>query len=155
MKKLTTFMLSAAFVPALALSTTAMAEKHDTKKADGEQRTEQQRVGEQEMTGQQHGGQRQLSSAPAGAVHANDLIGQSIKHRTSDEEIGEIQDLVIGQDGRIVGVIVKSGTFLGLGGQDVSLNWDQVKYTMEGDESVFHTDVDEEALRESPKYERD
>ncbi len=69
--------------------------------------------------------------------------------------VGEIQDLVIGEDGRIVGVVVKSGGFLGLGGQDIGLGWDHIEHTMEDDESVFYTDIDEETLRNSPKYERD
>ncbi len=38
MKKLPKFILSAAMVPALALSKTAMAEKHDAMKADAGQR---------------------------------------------------------------------------------------------------------------------
>ena len=140
MKKLTTFILSAAFVPALALSTSAIADKHDAMKADGEQ---------------QMSGQQQMTSKPAGAFYADDIIGKNIKQRNSDEEIGEIQDLIIGEDGQVVGVVVTTGAFLGLGGQEVGLAWDQVEHTVEDDESVFYTNVDEDTLRESPKYERD
>ena len=140
MKKLTTFILSAAFVPALALSTSAIADKHDAMKADGEQ---------------QLSGQQQMTSKPAGAFYADDIIGKNIKQRNSDEEIGEIQDLIIGEDGQVVGVVVTTGAFLGLGGQEVGLAWDQVEHTVEDDESVFYTNVDEDTLRESPKYERD
>ncbi|WP_290786933.1 PRC-barrel domain-containing protein [Halomonas sp.] len=140
MKKLTTFILSAAFVPALALSTSAIADKHDAMKADGEQ---------------QMSGQEQMTSKPAGAFYADDIIGKNIKQRNSDEEIGEIQDLIIGEDGQVVGVVVTTGAFLGLGGQEVGLAWDQVEHTVEDDESVFYTNVDEDTLRESPKYERD
>ncbi|MBE0489321.1 MAG: PRC-barrel domain-containing protein [Halomonas sp.] len=149
MKKLTTFILSAAFVPALALSMTVSADKHDTMKADGQQRAHQQGVGEQ-MMGSQH-----MKGKPAGAFYADDIIGKNIKQRSTDEEIGEIQDLVIGEDGRIVGVVVKTGTFLGLGGQDVGLSWDQIDHVVEDDESLFYTDVDEDTLRESPEFERD
>lgn len=145
MKKLTTFILSAAFVPALALSTSAIADKHDAMKADGEQ----------QMSGQQRAGEQQMTSKPAGAFYADDIIGKNIKQRNSDEEIGEIQDLIIGEDGQVVGVVVTTGAFLGLGGQEVGLAWDQVEHTVEDDESVFYTNVDEDTLRESPKYERD
>lgn len=150
MKKLTAFILSAAFVPALALSTTAMADQHGAMKNDGEQHTDKQRSGEREM-----GGQQQLTSKPAGAFYAEDIIGKDIKQRSSDEEIGEIQDLVIGEDGRVIGVVVTTGAFLGLGGQEVGLSWDQVEHVVEDDESVFYTNVDEDTLRDSPEYERD
>ncbi|WP_416139636.1 PRC-barrel domain-containing protein [Halomonas sp. HK25] len=155
MKKLTTFILSAAFVPALALSTTAMADQHDAMKADGEQHVGEQEMGEQEMGGQQRTGEKQMSSKPAGAFYADDIIGKNIKQRSSDEEIGEIQDLIIGEDGRVVGVVVTTGAFLGLGGQEVGLSWDEVEHTVEDDESMFYTNVDEDTLRDSPKYERD
>lgn len=139
MKKLTVLILSAAFVPALALSTAAIAEDHDDMQADAEQRA----------------GEQQMSGKPAGAFYADDVIGKTIKHRGSDEDVGEIQDLVIGEDGRIVGVVVKSGGFLGLGEEDIGLGWEHIEHTMEDDESVFYTDIDEETLRNSPKYERD
>lgn len=145
MKKLTTFILSAAIAPAFALSTTAMADDHDTMKEKADQQhADKQRTGEQLM-----------SNKPAGAFYANDVIGEAIKHRSSDEMIGEVQDMIIGEDGRIVGVVVKTSGFLGLGGQETGLGWDQIEHTMEDDESVLYTDIEEETLRESPEYKRD
>lgn len=149
MKKLTAFLLSAAIVPALSFSTITMADKHDAMKEDAEQRSGQQHAEQQRAGGQQ------LSGKPAGAFYADDIIGKILKHRLSDEEIGEIQDLIIGNDGRIVGVVVKTGAFLGLGGQDVGLGWEHVEHTMEDEEPVFYTDINEDTLRESPKFERD
>ncbi len=166
MKKLTTLILSAAIVPALALSTTAMAEKHDAMKADTEQRTGEQSSGEQrtgekdtgegeQIADERRVGEHQMSGKPAGAFYADNVIGKTVKHRGSDEDVGEIQDLIIGEDGRIVGVVVKTDGFLGLGGQDIGLRWDHIEHTMEDDELVLYTDLDEETLRSSPKYERD
>lgn len=139
MKKLTAFILSAAFVPALALSSTAAADQHDDMKENGEQGSAEQ----------------WMTHKPAGAFYADDVIGKNLKHRGSDEEVGDIQDLIIGEDGRILGVVVTTGAFLGLGGQDVGLSWDHVEHTVEDDESVFYTDVDEDTLRDLPEYERD
>ncbi|WFM70673.1 PRC-barrel domain-containing protein [Halomonas sp. CKK8] len=153
MKKLKRLILSAAIVPALAFSTTAMAEKHDAMETDGEQHAEQQSTGEQQRVGEV--GEQQMSGKPAGAFYADDVIGKTVKHRGTDEDVGEIQDLVIGNDGRIVGVVVETSGFLGLGGQHVGLGWDHIEHTMEEDESVFYTDIDEETLRNSPEYERD
>jgi hypothetical protein len=154
MKKLTTVILSAAFVPALALSTAVIADKHGDMKADDEQRTGEQYTDEQ-RAGEQRTGEQHLSAKPEGAFYADDVIGKTIKHRGSDEDVGEIEDLVIGADGRLIGVVVKTGGFLGLGGQDVGLGWDHIEHTMEDGDSVFYTDIDEDTLRNSPEYERD
>lgn len=144
MKKLTALILSAAIIPAFALSTAAIAGEHDEMQPDAEQHADEQQSGEPQM-----------SSKPAGAFYADDVIGNTVKHRSSDEDVGEIQDLIIGEDNRIVGVVVETSGFLGLGGQHVGLGWDHIEHTMEDDESVFYTDIDEETLRNSPEYERD
>ncbi|GHE20816.1 PRC-barrel domain-containing protein [Halomonas urumqiensis] len=159
MKKLTALILSAAFVPALALSTAVVAENHDdmqteTEHSPGEQNGEKQRNGDWNSD-KQHANEAQLSGVPSGAFYATDVIGNNVIHRGSDEDVGEINDLIIGEDGRIVGVVVTTSGFLGLGGQDAGLSWDQIEHTMEDDESVFYTDMDEEMLKNSPKFERD
>lgn len=169
MKKLTALILSTAIAPAFALSTVAIAGNHDDKQDSGLQDSTGQNTGMQGTTGQnggmqdsagqnagmQRSGEAQLSNKPAGAFYADDVIGNNIKHRSSDEDIGEINDLIIGEDGRIVGVVVTTSGFLGLGGQDAGLNWDQIDHSREDGESVFYTDIDEDSLRDSPKYERD
>lgn len=149
MRKLTALTLSAAIVPALALGAAAGTQDRDDMQADTEERAGEQHAAEQ------RGGEQQLSSKPAGSFYADDLIGSPVKHRDSDEDIGDVQDLIIGEDGSIVGVVVETGAFLGLGGQHVGLSWDQMEHTMEDDESVLYTDMDEEQLRNSPEFERD
>lgn len=144
MKKLAILILSAAIAPAFALSTAAIAENHDNEQAD-----------DQKSASMQGTGEAQLSGKPSGAFYATDVIGNNVKHRGTDENIGEINDLIIGNDGHIVGVVVTTSGFLGLGGQDAGLDWDRIEHSMEDDESMFYTDIDEEALRNSPKYERD
>ena len=96
-----------------------------------------------------------LAGMPVGALYGDDIIGQSVMHRGTNEVIGQIEDLIIGEDGRLVGVIVTTGGFLGLGGQEVSLNWDQLDHSMEDDDHVFYIDMDEEALRNAPEHRRD
>lgn len=162
-----TLILSAAIVPGFALSTAVIAGNHDNTKMDtgntkvdtelraDEQVSGQQHDGEKQRTDGKRAGEQQMSGKPVGAFHAEDVIGKTVKHRESDEDVGEIQDLIISEDNRIVGVVVKTSGFLGLGGQHAGLGWDHIERTMEEDESVFYTDIDEEALRNSSKYERD
>ena len=143
MKNLTSLALAAALTPALALgiSTVALADRD----SDDAQRQAQGGEG----VGEQH-----LSIKPQGAVYADEIIGQSVTSRSTGNDFGEVSDLVIGQDGRIVGVIVSTGGFLGMGQRDVALPWDQIHHTMEDDELVFSIDMDEDQLRNLPEYER-
>ena len=146
----------------------------DDDQRDGEMRDDDQRAGDTHGDDQRLGdadgddqrlgdtdgdeqaaGERYLSGKPTGGLHSDEIIGSTVKHRGSDEDVGEIQDLIIGDDGQIVGVVVTTGGFLGLGGQDVGLGWDHIEHTQEDDESVFYVDMEEDALREAPEYEKD
>lgn len=154
--KLTKIILLATIAPFLTLSTTVMADERDGLQEDGMQgsgdlRNNEPRVGEYPIEEDRAG----MIGRPAGAFYVDEVVGRSVKHRGSDEEIGEIEEIIIGDDGRIIGVVVTTGGFLGLGGQDVGLAWDHIEHTMEDDESVFYTDIDEETLRNSPRYEWD
>ncbi len=134
MKTLSALILSAAIVPAMTVGSAAFA-ADDYDMWDGSEQSE-------------------MSSKPAGAMYSDDVIGQSVKHRDTGEEIGSIQDLIIGEDGRVVGVVLSTGTFLGLGGQEVGLAWDQLEHGEEDGVSSFFVDMDEEQLRNQPEHQR-
>ncbi len=138
MKNLTALILSAAIVPAMALSSTAFAESEYDMQSEAEE----------------HAGQQDLSTKPAGALYGDDVIGKSVKHRESGEEIGSIEDLIIGEDGRVAGVVLSTGAFLGLGGQEVGLGWDELQQSEEDGEISFSVDMDEEQLRNQPEHSR-
>jgi predicted PhzF superfamily epimerase YddE/YHI9 len=54
--------------------------------------------------------------------------------------------------GNVAGVVLSTGSFLGLGGQKVGLAWDQLQQSEEDNESVFYVDMDEETLRNAPEF---
>ena len=139
MKTLTALTLSAAIVPALALSTGAFAAESDDMQADA----------------MEHSSEQYMSSKPVGAFYADEIIGKTVRHRGSDQDVGQIQDLVVGSDGSIVGVVLTTSNFLGLGGQEVGLGWSQLEHSMEEDQSVFYVDMDEESLRNAPELQRE
>ncbi|MGM0983022.1 MAG: PRC-barrel domain-containing protein [Pseudomonadota bacterium] len=138
----------------------AMADKHDDKKAGDKtpasvmENQDKQKAGE-EKANKKGDDEAQVSGKLSGAFYAADVIGNNIKHRGTDEDVGEVNDLIIDEDGQIVGVVVTTSGFLGLDGQDAGLSWKYIEHSMEDEESVFYTEMDEEALRNLPKYERD
>lgn len=179
MKKLTSIAAYALMAPAItlgfgsALATDSYADNKDAK----EQRTTQEqrqmpkraqnekgmetadRAQEQRMAAERtkqhqkvHG--TYLSSAPANSFNSDKLIGAELQSRSNDETVGEISDLVIGEDGHIAAVIVEVGGFLGLGEKEVAVSWDAIerRSNEDGDGYYYSVDTTKDALNNAPEY---
>ena len=87
-------------------------------------------------------------------VTAEMLTGTDV-YGPNDEEVGEIGDLVIGDDGTVSDVIVDVGGFLGLGEKPVSIAYDsvQIMKQTDGDDMRAYVAMTEDQLKELPKYE--
>ena len=57
---------------------------------------------------------------------ASNLIGQAV-YNCQDETIGDINDLVTDEGGKVVAVLVGNGGFLGLGEKDVAIGFEDLK----------------------------
>jgi len=74
-----------------------------------------------------------VTAAPPNAVTqqpgqwlADDLLGSSV-YNQQNQRIGDLNDLVIGPDGRVVAFVVGVGGFLGIGERDVAIPFEQVQ----------------------------
>jgi sporulation protein YlmC with PRC-barrel domain len=56
------------------------------------------------------------------------LIGLDV-YNNSDENIGDINDVILGKDGKIELIVVGVGGWLGIGQHDVALPWEQVRFS--------------------------
>ena len=71
------------------------------------------------------------------------------------DDIGEINDLVISEDGAVQAVIVGVGGFLGIGEKDVAVTMDQIRtYDDENGERFLVINSSQEALEAAPAFER-
>ncbi|WP_341211218.1 PRC-barrel domain-containing protein [uncultured Limimaricola sp.] len=71
------------------------------------------------------------------------------------DDIGEINDLVISEDGSVQAVIVGVGGFLGIGEKDVAITMDQIRtYDDENGERFLVVNSTQEALEAAPGFER-
>ena len=71
------------------------------------------------------------------------------------DDIGEINDLVISEDGAVGAVIVGVGGFLGIGEKDVAITMDQIRtYDDENGERFLVINASQEALEAAPGFER-
>jgi hypothetical protein len=67
---------------------------------------------------------------------ASDLRGTEVRG-ANNEDVGDINDILLGRDGRIVAVIVGVGGFLGIGEKNVAIPFDALAF--EGDRSATRT----------------
>jgi len=86
---------------------------------------------------------------------ANEFIGKTV-YTTANENVGEINDLVFGTDGKIVGVVIGVGGFLGIGEKDVLVSLESVRMTKaDGSDTVqLVVDANKEALENAPGFDR-
>ncbi len=93
-----------------------------------------------------------LDSAPADGIQASTLIGAELKN-SADEKVGSISDLIIDQDGQVVGIVVGVGGFLGMGEKDVAIGWDDVTRSGAAEEPELRTDITREELETASEFE--
>jgi sporulation protein YlmC with PRC-barrel domain len=87
---------------------------------------------------------------------ANEFIGKTV-YSATNENVGEINDIVFGNDGKIVGVVVGVGGFLGIGEKDVLVSLDSVKMvkaTDGSDTTQLVVDASKEMLENAPGFDR-
>ncbi|WP_194757241.1 PRC-barrel domain-containing protein [Aliidiomarina indica] len=92
-----------------------------------------------------------LDSVPYNGMHASNLIGTNV-HTSDNEDIGSVKDLIIGQDGQVVAVVVSVGGFLGMGEKDVALGWDNLTRSGIADKQELRVDVTRADLKAAPAF---
>lgn len=95
-----------------------------------------------------------LSSPPAQAFGADELMGVELKSQSDDETLGTISDVVIDERGQIAAVVVGVGEFLGLGQKNVAVAWNAIDRSASEDGDGFDLSVNttKDALRDATEY---
>jgi ribosomal 30S subunit maturation factor RimM len=85
---------------------------------------------------------------------AEKLEGATV-YGANDEEVGEIDALIVGDDGAINEVVVNVGGFLGMGEKSVGVTFDELQILSadDGDEYRVYIDSTKENLENQPEYE--
>lgn len=82
---------------------------------------------------------------------ATDLVGLTVEN-PAGEELGDINDLVLGKDGQVVGAVVGVGGFLGMGEKNVAIPFGIVETKTADDETIVLLNTTREALEGAPDY---
>lgn len=90
--------------------------------------------------------QTELRLFPRGAQQ---IIGQSVTG-TGGQQVGKVQDVIIGSDGEVEGVLVEHGGIAGVGAKQVAIDWNQFSVNPQGG---LRLDMDENQVSQLPNYE--
>lgn len=86
---------------------------------------------------------------------ASEIMGKPVYSSTATdaEQIGDINNLVIGPDGRIAAVIIGVGGFLGIGEKNVAVDYTELQWTQAADNTDrFVLATSKEALEAAPEF---
>lgn len=85
---------------------------------------------------------------------AEDLTGARV-YGSDDEDVGEISELLLTDDGKIDRAVIDVGGFLGMGERSVAVTFDELQIirTEDGSDIRVYIDSTEEALEQQPEYE--
>lgn len=71
----------------------------------------------------------------------------------ADEEIGDVNDMIVTQDGQVQGVVIGVGGFLGVGEKDVAIELSRLEITSdENGELNFMLDTSADELANAPEF---
>ncbi|MEX1057114.1 MAG: PRC-barrel domain-containing protein, partial [Natronospirillum sp.] len=91
---------------------------------------------------------------PSQGFFADELMGSMVRSTSDDSEVGTVSDVILGDEGEIVAVIVTTGGVMGLGEREVSIAWDEIQRTGEGEEIELSVDMTNDELQDAPEFAR-
>ncbi len=91
------------------------------------------------------------TSIPSNAVAISAYYNEDV-YDTQNNQIGDVNDILLGQDGRVEAVMVGVGGFLGVGEKDVAVPFNALKVTEKDGDRYLVMDTTKQALESAPGY---
>jgi sporulation protein YlmC with PRC-barrel domain len=87
-----------------------------------------------------------------GEMRASKLIGTKVTN-AANESVGEINDVVLGRDGKVAAVIIGVGGFLGMGERDVAISYGGLKFAKDSNgRDVITVNTTKDQLKAAPAW---
>ncbi len=94
----------------------------------------------------------QIFEQSADTYLASTLMDATV-YNASDEEVGDVNDMIITSDGTIEGVVIGVGGFLGVGEKNVAIELSRLELTQDADrDTFFMADLTSEELEAAPEF---
>jgi len=96
-----------------------------------------------------------MNTVPTSSMTVTDWYKQDVYDQTNTK-VGEIMDVLVGQDGQVNALIIGVGGFLGAGEKDVAVSFNTVKATRKDNKIYLTMNTTKDALKSAPgfKYDR-
>jgi len=96
-----------------------------------------------------------LQQMPAGSMTVTDWYKQSV-YDPSNNKIGEVEDVLLDQSGKVTSLIVGVGGFLGAGEKDVAVPFNAVQVNKKDNKWTLVMNTTKDQLKNAPgfKYDR-
>jgi sporulation protein YlmC with PRC-barrel domain len=89
------------------------------------------------------------------AMRATKLIGADVVN-TADETVGDVNEIVLGKDGRVAAVIIGVGGFLGIGAREVAVSFDSVRTLRDQNNNLkLVVNATKDTLKAAPEWKWD
>jgi sporulation protein YlmC with PRC-barrel domain len=82
---------------------------------------------------------------------ASDLTGATV-YSPTDEAIGDVNDVIVSRDGKVEGIVVGVGGFLGIGEKDVAIEMPKIKMAETESGIKLVLDTTKEELAAAPEF---
>ncbi|WP_421927465.1 PRC-barrel domain-containing protein [Neoaquamicrobium sediminum] len=94
-----------------------------------------------------------LNEVQVGDISADDFVGTTV-YGANDDNIGEIGDIILSDDGQVEAVIIDVGGFLGIGEKEVAVSMDNLAFLSDADgEYYLYTTFTQEQLEAQAAYD--
>ena len=91
----------------------------------------------------------QILEQPAGTFMAREIVGATV--RTTDQDnAGSVSDIIITPDGKVAGIVIGVGGFLGLGARNVALPPAAAQITSQNGKPIIALNVAKAELDKAP-----
>lgn len=96
--------------------------------------------------------QPQWYNAQGTEMRASKLIGTSVTN-SANETIGNINEVILGKDGKVAAVVIGVGGFLGMGEREVAVNFDSLHFAQDtNNRTVVSLNATKDSLKAAPEW---
>jgi hypothetical protein len=94
-----------------------------------------------------------IREKPGNALFATDYLGGTV-HGPAKQKVGTISNLLVDTTGRVTGVVIDVGGFLGIGGKEIAIAFEALFPVVEDGREAFLVEMTKEQLAAAPPFKR-
>jgi hypothetical protein len=99
--------------------------------------------------------QANLTPVKGSAISASKLKDSTV-YSADNKDIGKVNDVLLGKDGKISAVVLDVGGFLGMGAKPVAIAFDSLELMTDQNSNLYvHTKFTKAQLEQAPTYDKD